>query len=102
MRLWDLLIKEYLSIVGDLLQDHPVENDRIVIDREHFKMLLEKYAYMSFQGKTKLYKALNFIIHDKNNYTMPYKDAQLKRTVRKVIFNFSTYIAIKELHENKV
>jgi len=99
MRLFDLLIKEFISIVEMLLQNHPVENDRIIIDREEFKQYLEKYAYMSFQGKTKAYKALNFIIHDKNNYTMPYKDTALKKTVRKVIINFSTYKIVKELHE---
>ena len=99
MRLFDLVIKEFVSIVEALEQDHAIEKGRIVIDREIFKTLLERYGYMSFRGKTKVYKDLNFIIHDKNNYTMPYKQAGQKKTVRKVIFNYTTYQTIKSLLE---
>ena len=97
MKLLELIIKEYMSIVGILEETHDIENNRIVIDRLYFKELLEKYHYMSFKQKTKVYKALNLIIHDKNNYTMPYKDAELKKAVRKVIINYRTYSTLKEL-----
>ena len=99
MNLLDLIIKEYLAIVETLAQDKPIENNRIIIEREEFKRILEQYAYMTFSAKTKAYKALNFIIHDQNNYTMPYKDAELKKTVRKVIINYSTYREVKHLYE---
>ena len=102
MRLIDLIIKEYLSIVEMLEMDNHVENDRIVIDREHFKELLEKYQYVTFRQKTKVYKDLNFIIHDNNNYTMPHKDRELKKTVRKVIINYRTYQTIKHIYETTV
>ena len=83
-----------------MLEDsHGIEKGRIIMDREIFKDLLEKYAYMSFRGKTRVYKDLNFIIHDKNNYTMPYKEPGQKRTVRKVIINYNTYQTIKSLLE---
>ena len=97
MKLFNMIIKEYLSIVGSLEETQPIENNRIVIDRLYFKELLEKYHYMSFKQKTKIYKDLNLIIHDQNNYTMPYKDTELKKTVRKVIFNYSTYQTVKQL-----
>jgi len=95
----DLIVKEFISIVDRLEQDNPVENERIVIDRDEFKKLLEKYAYATFKQKTRAYKDLNFIIHDKNNYTMPHKDKVSKKTVRKVIFNYRTYQTVKHLHE---
>jgi len=102
MKLLDLVVKEYIAIVESLEVDSPIENDRIIIDREHFKELLEKYAYMTFSKKTKVYKDLSFIIHDNNNYTMPYKDKELKKTVRKVIINYRAYKMIKHLYETEV
>ena len=74
MRLLDLIIQEYITIVELLEQENPVENERIIIDREEFKQLLEKYGYLNFTQKTRAYKDLNFIIHDKNNYTLPCKN----------------------------
>ena len=47
MRLLDLIIQEYITIVELLEQENPVENERIIIDREEFKQLLEKYGYLS-------------------------------------------------------
>jgi len=99
VKLLELIIKEFITIVERLEQDNPVENERIVIERDEFKKLLEKYAYATFKQKTKAYKDLNFIIHDKNNYTMPYKDRTTKKTVRKVIFNYRTYQTVKYMHE---
>lgn len=102
MKLLDLLIKEYIAIVEILEQDNPIENDRIIIERENFKKMLEKHAYMTFSQKTKAYKDLNFIIHDNNNYTMPYKDTELKKTIRKVIINYKAYKTLKHLFETNV
>lgn len=102
MKLLDLVVNEYINIVEYLAQNEPIENNRIIIERELFKELLEKYAYMKFNQKTKIYKQLNFIIHDKNNYTMPYKDTTLKKTVRKVIINYETYSTIKHLFKTDV
>lgn len=101
MKLFELVIKEYLSIVGNLEESEPIENDRIIIEREHFKKILEKYGYMKFKDKTKIYKDLNFIIHDKNNYSMPCKDTELNKTIRKVVLNYSTYLTVKKLYESE-
>jgi len=97
MTLLDLIIEEYISIVEELEYNRPVENDRIIVEREYFRKLLEKYAYATFSAKTKVYKQLNFIIHDNNNYTMPYKDKEQGRTVRKVIINYKAYKLLEEL-----
>jgi len=98
LKLLDLVVKEYIGLVAKLEKEYPVENNRIIIDREKFKEMLGKYAFMTFSKKAKAYKALNFIIHDENNYTMPYKDPNEKKTVRKVIINYKTYIIVKELY----
>lgn len=87
-----------MSIVEHLTESEPIENDRIVIEKDIFKSLLGKYNYMTFQRKTKIYKDLNFIIHDKNNYTMPCKDKETKKAVRKVIINYQTYQTVKALY----
>ena len=71
MTLLELVIKEYISIVDSLMESEDITNDRIIIDRELFRSLLEKYNYMKFRDKTRIYKNLNFILHDKNNYTLP-------------------------------
>ena len=97
--LLDLFLFEYFSIVQTLAQDYPVENDRIIIGREVFKKALDKYAYMTVAGKIKAYKDLNFIIHDKNNYTMPVRDTEQNKLVRKVIINYRAYKTIKHLYE---
>ncbi len=102
MTLLDLVAREFISIVEALEQTEPVENDRIIIEREHFKKLLEKYLYITFREKTKVYKTLNLIIHDKNNYTMPCKDIELKKTVRRVIINYNAYKIMKSLFETGV
>lgn len=100
MRLLELVIQEYLSIISVLEESEDIENNRIIIEREHFKNLLEKYNYMKFRDKTKIYKDLNFILHDKNNYTLPVKDKALNRTVRKVVFNYDTYITVRMLYNS--
>jgi len=96
--LLEFVVQEFISIVEHLAESEPIENDRIVIERDIFKSLLGKYNYMTFQRKTKIYKDLNFIIHDKNNYTMPYKNKQTKKTVRKVIINYRAYQTVKSLY----
>jgi len=102
LRLLDLIIKEYIAIVETLTEDYPIEENRIIIEREEFKKLLGKYAYATFAEKIKAYKDLNLIIHDANNYTMPYKDKELKKTVRKVIINYKAYKRIKYLYNKEV
>lgn len=102
MSLLEFVIKEYLTIVGSLEESETVENGRIIIERERFKSLLEKYRYMNFREKTKIYKDLNFIIHDKNNYTIPCKDHKINKTVRKVAINYSTYETVKHLMETDI
>jgi len=92
-----MIVREYISVVELLAIDNPVENDRIIVERDEFRKMLEKYAYTTFTKKTGVYKDLNFIIHDNNNYTMPYKDKELGKTVRKVIINHKTYRTIKDL-----
>ncbi|WP_288147114.1 hypothetical protein [Thomasclavelia cocleata] len=98
MSLLEFLLKEYLSIVAKLEATETVENNRIVIDRDYFRNLLEKYPYITFRDKTKVYKALNLIIHDKNNYTMPCKVKGTRKTVRKVVINYKTYLIIKSYY----
>lgn len=100
MNLLDLIVKEFISLVDKLSTDETIENDRIIIEKERFKSLLEKYAFMNFKQKTQVYKNLNFIIHDKNNYTMPTRIG--KKTERKVVINYKAYLTLKELHEQEV
>lgn len=97
MKLYELMIKEFLSIVEALEVNQDIENNRIVIEKEHFRNLLEKYSYMNFKEKTRVYKNLNFIIHDKNNYTMPCKVSG--KTARKVVINYKTYLVLKDLQK---
>jgi len=99
MKLLDIIIQEYIAIVDFWVLNDGVENDRIIVEREEFRKALERNAYMTFSEKTKIYKNLNFIIHDKNNYTMPYKDKEQKKTIRKVIINYKAYQTIKHLYE---
>lgn len=96
----ELVAKEYLSIVEMLIETEPILNGRIIIDKERFKSLLEKYQYMKFKDKVKTYKDLNFIIHDKNNYTLPVRSNE--KTVRKVVINYNAYVTLKHLYETIV
>lgn len=96
----ELVAKEYLSIVETLIETETVLNGRIVIEKERFKTLLEKYQYLKFKDKVKIYKDLNFIIHDKNNYTLPCRDSE--KTVRKVVINYNAYLTLKQLYETIV
>lgn len=102
MKLFEIVIQEYLSIIELLEENESVENNRIIIDRQYFKNLLENYNYMKFKDKTKIYKDLNFILHDKNNYTLPVRDIGLNKTVRKVVFDYETYLTVRKLYENDV
>lgn len=99
MKLLELVVQEYISIIEALEVNESVENNRIVISREYFQKLLEQYNYIKFRDKTKIYKQLNFIIHDKNNYTMPCKDKEKNKTIRKVVFNYETFLVVKKLYK---
>lgn len=100
MRLLEIVTNEYITIVEYLQQIIDIENNRLILERETFKILLEKYGYMTFKEKCKIYKQLNFITHDKNNYTMPCRIDG--KTERKVVLNFDTYLIIKELYNTIV
>jgi len=102
MNMLDLIVKEYIAIVEALELEHEIENNRIIIEREEFRNMLERYAFATFSYKTKIYKNLNFIIHDNESYSMPYKDKELKKTVRKVIINYKAYTTIKHLYNTAV
>lgn len=102
MTMLDLIVKEYIAIVEALEQEHEAENNRIVIKREEFRKMLERYAFATFTYKTKVYKDLNFIIHDNESYTIPYKDKEQKKTVRRVIINYKAYRTIKQLYNTTV
>ena len=58
MRLLDLVIEEYISLIEFWELNDGVENDRIIVQREEFKKALEKNAYMTFSKKTRIYKDL--------------------------------------------
>jgi len=98
----DLIVREYIAIVEALEKENAVEKERIIITREEFRNKLERYAFATFSYKSKIYKDLNFIIHDSESYTMPYKDKELKKTVRKVIINYRAYQTIKQLYNTAV
>lgn len=100
MKLFELITKEFIFIVETLLVNEDIEDNRIIIDRDYFKRLLEKYKYMSFKEKTGIYKDLNFLIHDKNNYTLPCR--QDGKTIRKVVINYKTYVTLKSLISQEV
>lgn len=100
MKLFELITKEFIYIVDTLLVSEAVEDNRIIIDKEYFKRLLEKYKYMSFKEKTSIYKDLNFLIHDKNNYTLPCREE--KKSVRKVVINYKTYVTLKWIISQEV
>jgi len=97
-----LIIMEYISIVKQLKLMYSLDNERLIVERDTFKNMLERYPYTSFTKKIKVYKDLNFIIFDSNNYTMPYKDKELKKTVRRVIINYKTYETISELYSEAI
>ena len=102
MNMMELIVKEYIAVVEALEQEHEINNDRIVIEREEFKQMLERYPFTTFTHKIKAYKVLNFIIHDNESYTMPYKDKDINKTVRRVIINYKTYKTLKHLYNTAV
>ena len=95
MTLLEDVLKEYLLFVDFFKKKYGVEKERIIIDKEKFKKLLEKYPYLEFKEKIRIYKDLNLIIHDKKSYSISYRDPILKKTVRKVMINYRTYETIK-------
>ena len=102
MKLLDMFIKEYLLILKGLENKQPIENNRIMVDKSHFRELLERYNYIGFNQKTKLYKKLGFILHDNKSYTLPCKDKELNKTVRKVVFDYDVYTTIKYLNDTEL
>jgi hypothetical protein len=51
MKLLDLVIKEYIAIVETLAIDKPIENNRIIVEREEFKRMLEQYGYATIVSR---------------------------------------------------
>lgn len=95
IKILEIIAKEFITITEHLAENYDIENNRIIIERNDFKELLQKYDYMNFKQKCKIYKQLNFIIHDKNNYTLPVRTNT--KTERKVVINFETYAILKTL-----
>jgi len=100
MKLIDLVLKEYIAIVEHFEKTETVTNNRIIIDKIIFKNLLEKYGYLKFSEKIKIYKALNFIIHDKKTYTLTVWNNG--KNIRKVALNYYTYQQVKKLYETEI
>lgn len=97
MKLLELIFKEYLSIIGRLEKEKKPVNDRIIIDKERFLKMLEAYPYLPVNHKIKIYKGFNFIVHDDKSYTLPVKENG--KTVRKVVFNYKTYLLLNEIYD---
>lgn len=97
-KLLELIAYEFISIMENLESTEDIEESRIVITKEYFNNLLGKYDYITIQEKRRIYKDLNFIIHDKGNYTMPHRDKETGKIIRKVILNYETYNTIKKLY----
>jgi hypothetical protein len=95
--LLNLIANEYIAIVDRLIETEKTDKNRIHIEKERFNKILMQYPYVSVNHKIKVYKALNFIIHDEKSYTLPCRDSENKTTVRKVVFNYKTYKIIKDL-----
>lgn len=92
----EILVNEFLSIVESL--EKPI-NDKIIINKDHFKRLLEKNKFLTFSQKVKIYKDLNFIIYSDTSYTLPIKDKEINKMVRKVVINYNTYTTLKYLYD---
>ena len=56
MKMFELITKEFIFVVETLLTNESVEDNRIIIDRDYFKRLLEKYPYMTLNQKPRIYK----------------------------------------------
>jgi len=97
LKLLELIFKEYIAIIKRLEQEEKVQNNRIIIDKERFLKMLEAYPYLSVKHKIKIYKGFNFIVHDDKSYTLPVKEDG--KTVRKVVFNYNTYLLLNELSD---
>ena len=96
MKLLDLVVQEFISIIEYVQLKHDVENNRIILERDEFRNIMEKYGYVTFAKKCSIYKQLNLLVHDGNNYTMPCKVKG--KTVRRVVLNYTTYLILKELY----
>ena len=107
MKLFDMVIQEYIAIVQRLEEKAgEIENHRIIIDKEVFKDILGKYPYMKVQKKIQIYKSLGFIKHDNASYTYPVKvknpETNRSNAVRKVVFDYHVYQTIKELYQTEI
>ena len=100
LNLLEVLVNEFLSLVEYLEKTgYKSKNDRIIIEKEDFCRLLEKNKYLTFKKKVQYYKAFNFIFFSFDSYTFPVKIN--KKTVRKVVINYKTYILLKYLYDYK-
>ena len=89
------MVNEYLSIVESL--ERSEDNDKIIVEKEYFKKLLEKNKFLTFPKKVKIYKDLNFIIYSGTTYTLPVKDDG--KMIRKVVVNLNAYRTLKHLYD---
>lgn len=99
MSLLEVLVNEFLSIVEFLVKTNAIDNERIIIEKDEFKRLMEKNKFLTFKKKVQYYKAFNFIFFSLDSYTFPVRINT--KTVRKVVINYKTYTSLKYLYDYK-
>ena len=102
MRLLDLVLQEYFSIIEHLKNNRNETGDEIVIDNQLFYSFLDKNLYIKRTDKLKIYKQLNLIHCNANGYTSVIRDKETKKSCRKVILNIKSYSVLKKLYQVEI
>ena len=102
MRLWDLLLQEYLAIMTHLIKKIATTNNQIIINSTTFYTLLDKNLYLKRREKLKIYRQLNFITCNSKGFTSVIYDKESHQTKRKIVLNLNTYQVLKELSETEI
>ena len=101
MKLFDLIIKEYFSLVEYVRKKIPPTNGKIILIAKPFYSILDTNLYIKRNEKLKIYRQLNFIICNANGFTSVIYDKNTKKSTRKIIINYDTYLALKQLLETE-
>jgi len=99
MKLLDLVSKEFIAIVEHLSDKVPIKDGKIILNSNTFYSLLDTNLYITRKEKLEIYRSLNFIVCNSNGLTSVVYDKETKKTVRKIIINYSTYEVLKKITE---
>lgn len=95
--LLDLILTEYIALMGALTKKYSESSKVILLDRKELTKALDKNKYLPSTEKLRIYKQFNMLTATGEGISKVIYDKEQKKTIRKIALNVETYKKFKDL-----